>query len=51
MLKHEIKKLFVKRHGLLLMLAMVIAEFVVMNCIYTPKHFDNEITKVAYFDH
>ncbi len=51
MLKHEIKKLFVKRHGLLLMLAMVIAEFVVMNCIYTPKHFDNEITKVAYYDY
>lgn len=51
MLKHEIKKLFIKQHGLLLMLAMVIAELVAMNCTYTPKHFDNEITKAAYYDY
>lgn len=51
MLKHEIKKLFIKQYGLLLILVMVIAEFAAMSVIYTQKHFDNKITKTAYYDY
>lgn len=51
MLKHEIKKLFIKQYGILLMVVTAMLEIFVMSSIYTPKHFDNEVTKNNYYNY
>ena len=49
MLRHEIKKLYIKQSGLLLFIAFVIAEIILLNARYPEKQFANDNTS-RYYD-
>lgn len=49
MLRHEIKKLYIKQSGLLLFVLFVIAEIILLNARYPEKQFANDNTSHYYY--